>query len=45
MHDEIQAVETNHTWSIVPLPFGKIPNGFIKQKETPMAPLKDTKPG
>ena len=48
MQAEIEALEANNTWSIVPLPLGKVAissKWVYKVNITLMAPLKDTRPG
>ena len=48
MQAEIEALEANNTWSIVPLPPGKVAissKWVYKVNITLMAPLKDTRLG
>ena len=47
MKAELDAMEFNHTWTVVPLPTGKhslVANGFIKSNMIPMVRLSATNP-
>jgi hypothetical protein len=48
MREELNAVERNETWELVPLPIGKKPwdaNGYIKLNTIAMVPLNGIKQG